>query len=52
MGYISELLKQNSNHYRILSAAGEIGENDNIPTYVVGGYIGHSQHRVISAPHN
>ena len=39
MSNISELLQQNPGHFRILSVAGEIGEKENIPTFVVGGYI-------------
>lgn len=39
MSNISDLLKQNANHYQILKTAGEIGEAENLPTFVVGGYI-------------
>tara|TARA_B100001029_G_C15044127_1_gene445817 strand:+ start:371 stop:1792 length:1422 start_codon:yes stop_codon:yes gene_type:complete len=39
MSNISELFQQNSNHFQILSIAGEIGEKENIPTFIVGGYI-------------
>ena len=39
MSNISDLLKQNSEHYNILATAGKIGMANNIPTFVVGGYI-------------
>jgi len=39
MSNISELLKQNPSHYKILKSAGNLGEKENIPTFVVGGYI-------------
>jgi len=39
MSKISDLITQNTDHYEILKTAGEIGESENIPTFVVGGYI-------------
>jgi len=39
MSKISDLLTQNTDHYEILKNAGKIGESENIPTFVVGGYI-------------
>ena len=39
MSKISDLITQNTDHYEILTNAGKIGESENIPTFVVGGYI-------------
>ncbi|MAJ45520.1 MAG: tRNA nucleotidyltransferase [Candidatus Marinimicrobia bacterium] len=39
MNNISDLLKRNSQHHRILEIAGYIGEKEKIPTFIVGGYI-------------
>ena len=39
MSSISDLLKTSQRHYKILKAAGEIGEDKQIPTFVVGGFV-------------
>ena len=39
MNSISQLLKKNQAHYPILQIAGELGESENIPVYIVGGYV-------------
>ncbi len=39
MNSISQLLKKNQAHYQILQIAGELGESQNIPVYIVGGYV-------------
>jgi poly(A) polymerase len=39
MSNISELLKQNPIHLDILETAGKLGEELNIPVFVVGGYV-------------
>ena len=39
MNSISQLLKKNQAHYQILQIAGELGESENIPVYIVGGYV-------------
>ena len=38
MSKISEILL-NSEHYRILKIAGEVGDSLNVNTYLVGGYV-------------
>ena len=39
MGSISELLTKNSLHEEILLAAGNLASKENLPAYVVGGYV-------------
>ena len=39
MSSISQLLKENNPHEDILAIAGSLGEKENIPTYIVGGYV-------------
>ena len=39
MSSISQLLKENNPHEDILTIAGNLGEKENIPTYIVGGYV-------------
>ena len=38
MSKISDLLTQNTDHYEILKTAGELGEIENIPTFVGRAY--------------
>ena len=39
MSSISQLLKENNPHEDILTIAGSLGDKENIPTYIVGGYV-------------
>ena len=39
MSSISQLLKENNPHEDILAIAGRLGEKENMPTYIVGGYV-------------
>ena len=39
MSSISQLLRENNPHEEILTLAGKLGERENIPTYIVGGYV-------------
>lgn len=39
MNSISDLMKTSTQHYKILKAAGESGEKQQIPTFVVGGFV-------------
>jgi len=39
MSSISQLLKENNPHENILTIAGILGDKENIPTYIVGGYV-------------
>ena len=39
MSSISQLLKENNPHEDILAIAGSLEEKENIPTYIVGGYV-------------
>jgi putative nucleotidyltransferase with HDIG domain len=39
MSSISQLLKENNPHEGILTIAGSLGDKENIPTYIVGGYV-------------
>ncbi len=39
MSSISQLLKENNPHEDILTIAGGLGDKENIPTYIVGGYV-------------
>jgi len=39
MSSISQLLRENNPHEKILTLAGKLGEKENIPTYIVGGYV-------------
>ena len=39
MSSISQLLKENNPHEEILTIAGSLGDKENIPTYIVGGYV-------------
>ena len=39
MSSISQLLKENNPHGDILTIAGGLGNKENIPTYIVGGYV-------------
>ena len=39
MSSISQLLKENNPHEDILAIAGSLGEKENMPTYIVGGYV-------------
>lgn len=39
MTSIAELLKSSKLHYEILKSAGKLGENRDIPTFVVGGFV-------------
>ena len=39
MSNISSILTENTIHENILRTAGKLGEDINVPTYVVGGYI-------------
>jgi len=39
MSSISQLLKENNPHEEILTITGSLGDKENIPTYIVGGYV-------------